>query len=124
MRSTAALRVLLRCGAPYSLLATAALNLVPRPLRDTGYKMVAAVRYRVFGEDDGSSCRRMTKAMRARFFRMRSRKGRVIPSSPKRMAALALPVSNTKTTNTPRKLSPIRESRGPMSGESPASSSN
>ena len=29
--------------------------------------MVAAVRYRVFGKDDGGACRRMTKAIKARF---------------------------------------------------------
>ena len=37
------------------------------PLRDLGYSIVAAVRYRVFGKDDGATCRRMTKALRARF---------------------------------------------------------
>lgn len=65
VRSTAALRVLARCSAPYSYLA--AFLWLPRPLRDLGYKMVAAVRYRLFGQDDGSTCRRMTKAMRTRF---------------------------------------------------------
>ena len=44
---------------------------VPRPLRDLGYSCVAAVRYRLFGKDDGGSCRRMTKAMRARFLDQR-----------------------------------------------------
>ena len=66
VRSTAALRVLSRCGLPYSLIYRAAI-LLPRPLRDLGYKCVAAVRYRVFGQDDGSSCRRLTKTMRKRF---------------------------------------------------------
>ena len=66
VRSTAALRVLKRCGLPYSLLYRAAI-LLPRPLRDLGYKCVAAVRYRVFGQDDGTSCRRLTKTMRKRF---------------------------------------------------------
>jgi predicted DCC family thiol-disulfide oxidoreductase YuxK len=65
VRSTAALRVLARCSAPYSYLA--AFLWLPRPLRDLGYKMVAAVRYRLFGQDDGSTCRRMTKAIRTRF---------------------------------------------------------
>ena len=64
-RSTAALKVLRRCGLPYSLLYVAIA--IPRPLRDLGYRGVAAVRYRLFGQDDGSSCRRMTKATRARF---------------------------------------------------------
>ena len=41
--------------------------LLPRPLRDLGYKGVASVRYRLFGQDDGSTCRRMTKAVRTRF---------------------------------------------------------
>lgn len=66
-RSTAALRTLTHCGAPYSSLAQLLTALVPRPLRDLGYKTVAAVRYRVFGKDDGATCRRMTKALRARF---------------------------------------------------------
>lgn len=65
VRSTAALRVIARCGAPYSWLFAAIL--IPRPLRDLGYKMVAAARYRLFGQDDGTTCRRMTKAIRKRF---------------------------------------------------------
>ena len=65
-RSTAALKVLESCGAPYSHLHTVFIHL-PSPLRDAGYNAVAAVRYRLFGKDDGSSCRRMTKAMKARF---------------------------------------------------------
>ena len=64
-RSTAALRVLRKCGMPYAILYAAIL--LPRPLRDLGYKAVAAVRYRIFGKDDGSSCRLMTKAIRSRF---------------------------------------------------------
>ena len=67
VRSTAALRVLARCGWKYNLVATPLLWLLPSPLRDLGYKGVAAARYRVFGQDDGSSCRRMTKAVRAHF---------------------------------------------------------
>jgi len=65
VRSSAALRTLRHCGAPYCFLY--ALAALPRPLRDFGYRMVAASRYRLFGKDDGSACRRMTKAMRARF---------------------------------------------------------
>ena len=65
VRSTAALRVLARCAAPFSYMAV--LLWLPRPLRDLGYKGVAAVRYRVFGQDDGASCRRLTKTMRKRF---------------------------------------------------------
>ena len=66
VRSTAALRVLRRCSAPYSWLGATAIWL-PRPVRDLGYKTVAALRYRLFGKDDGSTCRRMTKAIRSRF---------------------------------------------------------
>ena len=66
VRSTAALRVIARCGLPYSWLRIL-LWLLPAPLRDAGYKMVASVRYLVFGKDDGTTCRRMTKAIRQRF---------------------------------------------------------
>merc|ERR1712113_563147 len=65
VRSDAALRVLSRCGMPYSILYAAIL--LPRPVRDIGYKAVAALRYRIFGKDDGSSCRRLTKQLRKRF---------------------------------------------------------
>ena len=64
VRSTAALRVLLYCGMPWSLLYV--FILLPRVARDCGYKMVAASRYRLFGKDEGV-CRRMTKDMRRRF---------------------------------------------------------
>ena len=36
------------------------------PLRDIGYRLVAKSRYAIWGKDEGS-CRRLTKAMRARF---------------------------------------------------------
>lgn len=66
-RSTAALRVLRHCGLPYSLLHTAFIWL-PAPLRDLGYKAVAAMRYRLFGKDEGeSTCRMMSKSLRPRF---------------------------------------------------------
>ena len=64
-RSTAALRVLARCGLPWSLLHYTMIW-IPRPLRDIGYRAVASVRYRIFGRDDGEHCRRMTKALRKR----------------------------------------------------------
>ena len=65
--STAALRVLKHCGMPYALLYYLFI-LLPAPLRDLGYKAVAAVRYRLFGKDDGeSTCRMMSKAIRPRF---------------------------------------------------------
>jgi predicted DCC family thiol-disulfide oxidoreductase YuxK len=64
-RSTAALKVLQRCRWPFCL-AYAAIAL-PRPVRDLGYRTVAAMRYRLFGKDDGETCRMMTKAIRHRF---------------------------------------------------------
>jgi predicted DCC family thiol-disulfide oxidoreductase YuxK len=66
VRSTAALRVLSHCGMPYALLHYLFI-LLPRPLRDAGYRLVASVRYRLFGQDDGTQCRLMTKKLRARF---------------------------------------------------------
>ena len=65
-RSTAALRALMRCGRAYIVLH-AALIWLPRPLRDLGYRIVAALRYRLFGKDEGETCRRMTRDMRRRF---------------------------------------------------------
>ena len=66
-RSTAALRVLKHCGMPYALLFYLFIPL-PAPVRDLGYKAVAAVRYRLFGKDDGeATCRMMSKAIRPRF---------------------------------------------------------
>eukprot|EP00965_Chrysotila_dentata_P019224 639909-Pleurochrysis_carterae.AAC.2 len=65
VRSTAALRVLLHCGSPYNILYYAFIW-VPAPLRDLGYKAVAASRYQVFGKDE-TVCRRFTKDMRRRF---------------------------------------------------------
>ena len=66
VRSTATLRVVLFCGAPYAALYYMFVC-VPPPLRDVGYKLVAATRYRLFGKDDGGSCWRMTKDMKRRF---------------------------------------------------------
>ena len=65
-RSTAALRALMRCGRAYAALH-AALIWLPRPLRDLGYRIVAALRYRLFGKDEGETCRRMTRDMSRRF---------------------------------------------------------
>ncbi len=65
VRSSAVLRVLRFCGAPYCLLY--ALAALPAPLRDLGYRAVAATRYRIFGKDDGRSCRLMTSRLRRRF---------------------------------------------------------
>jgi predicted DCC family thiol-disulfide oxidoreductase YuxK len=49
-KSDAAIRVAELLGGAYAL--AAALRVVPRPLRDAGYDLVAASRYRVFGRRD------------------------------------------------------------------------
>ena len=56
----------MRCGRAYAALH-AALIWLPRPLRDLGYRIVAALRYRLFGKDEGETCRRMTRDMSRRF---------------------------------------------------------
>ena len=61
--SDAALRTLAVLDWPYS--AVAAAVLVPRPLRDFGYRLVAKYRYRVFGKTE--SCRVPTGEFRRRF---------------------------------------------------------
>ena len=70
-RSTAALRILRGCAHSRRrgahLVAATFLLWVPRPLRDIGYRLVAASRYSVFGKDDGETCRLMTAKTRARF---------------------------------------------------------
>lgn len=50
-RSAAAIRTLRHLGGKYRTLA-GALWLVPRPLRDTGYKAISKVRYRLFGKKE------------------------------------------------------------------------
>jgi predicted DCC family thiol-disulfide oxidoreductase YuxK len=50
VKSTAALRVAHHLRAPWSWLA--ALRVVPRPLRDAVYALVARSRYRIFGRKD------------------------------------------------------------------------
>lgn len=62
--STAVATILWRLGGLCAL-AGALLFLVPRPLRDLGYRIVAANRYRWFGKKE--SCRMPTPAERARF---------------------------------------------------------
>ena len=47
MRSTASLRIATRMSFPWSLLRV--LLLVPAPIRDVGYRIVAAVRHRLAG---------------------------------------------------------------------------
>lgn len=65
-RSTAALRVLRHCGRRWAWMYHAFIW-VPTPLRDLGYRAIAAARYRVFGRDEGETCRMMSKALRKRF---------------------------------------------------------
>ena len=61
--SAAALRTLALMDWPWR--AIAALNVVPRPLRDFGYRIVALSRYRVFGKAD--VCREPTGEFKSRF---------------------------------------------------------
>jgi predicted DCC family thiol-disulfide oxidoreductase YuxK len=63
-KSTAAVRILIRLGGVWRVIGTA-LRLVPRPLRDTGYSLVARYRYQIFGKKE--TCRIPTPAERARF---------------------------------------------------------
>ena len=62
-RSTAALRIARRLPFPWPLVA--ALMVVPRPLRDWVYGVVARYRYRWFGKLD--HCMIPTAALRSRF---------------------------------------------------------
>jgi len=63
VRSTAALRIARRLSGAWSLLALALL--IPRPLRDAVYDVIAANRYDWFGQRD--QCRMPTPALRDRF---------------------------------------------------------
>ena len=63
IRSAAAVRILWRLGGGWRL-AAAALWLIPWPLRDLGYGLVAALRYRLFGRRE--TCRIPTDADAAR----------------------------------------------------------
>ena len=62
-RSEAALRILVGLGGPWRLLGL--LRLVPRPLRDAAYDLIARNRYRWFGKHD--TCRMPTPEERERF---------------------------------------------------------
>jgi predicted DCC family thiol-disulfide oxidoreductase YuxK len=62
-RSTAALRMARRLPGPWRLLYI--LMLVPRPVRDWAYGLVARNRYRLFGRRD--SCMMPTPELRAKF---------------------------------------------------------
>ena len=61
--STAALKILKRLGAPWSLMY--AFVIVPKPIRDWVYKLFARYRYRMFGRKD--QCMLPTPEVRARF---------------------------------------------------------
>ena len=63
-RSAAVVRVLWRLGGVWKLLA-GLLWLIPSPLRDVGYKLVARTRYRLFGKKE--TCRLPTADERSRF---------------------------------------------------------
>ena len=62
-RSTAALRILGALGWPYKVLTV--LLLVPRPIRDWGYDLIARNRYRLLGKRE--ACMMPTAEIRARF---------------------------------------------------------
>lgn len=62
-RSDAALRIARHLRGPVSLVA--AFTIVPRPLRDAVYRLIAKNRYRWFGRSE--QCRVPTPELRARF---------------------------------------------------------
>ncbi|MEQ8819968.1 MAG: DCC1-like thiol-disulfide oxidoreductase family protein [Sumerlaeia bacterium] len=64
-RSSATVFVLKELGGGWTILAWM-LWAVPRPVRDLGYRAVAAVRYRLFGKKD-DVCPLMPKELRGRF---------------------------------------------------------
>jgi predicted DCC family thiol-disulfide oxidoreductase YuxK len=63
-KSAAIDRILRRLGGAWGVLA-ALLRIVPRPVRDLGYSLIARYRYAIFGKKE--SCRLPTAAERARF---------------------------------------------------------
>ncbi len=64
LRSAAAVRVLWQLGGVWLLIGWL-LWLIPLPLRDLGYRIIAMNRYRLFGKKE--TCRLPTAAERARF---------------------------------------------------------
>ena len=62
-KSSAGLRIARRLRFPWNLLAV--FRIVPRPIRDWGYDLIARNRYRWFGKTE--SCRLPSEAERARF---------------------------------------------------------
>ena len=71
VRSTAALRVLAMLDFPYNSLAV--FLLLPTPVRDWAYKLVAQYRYVVFGKTD--SCRAPTERFKQRFIEYQPKPG-------------------------------------------------
>ena len=65
-RSAAVVRVLWKLGGVWAWLGWG-LWIIPRPLRDLVYKLVAASRYRLFGKKE--TCRLPTPEERSRFLR-------------------------------------------------------
>lgn len=63
-RSSAIVRVLIQLGGFWRLLGSL-LWVIPRPMRDLGYRVVAKNRYRFFGKKE--TCRMPTPDERARF---------------------------------------------------------
>jgi predicted DCC family thiol-disulfide oxidoreductase YuxK len=63
-KSTAVCRLLLRLGGVWKLLG-GLLWLIPYPLRDLGYSVIAHYRYRLFGKHE--TCRLPTDEERSRF---------------------------------------------------------
>jgi predicted DCC family thiol-disulfide oxidoreductase YuxK len=63
-KSTAAARILARLGGAWRF-AGALIRVIPRPLRDVGYTLVARYRYALFGKKE--TCRVPTPAERSRF---------------------------------------------------------
>ena len=63
VRSDAVIEIARRLGPPWSL--AAAFKVLPRPIRDAAYRLVARHRFRLFGRLD--ACRIPTPELRARF---------------------------------------------------------
>ena len=64
LRSTAVCRILMLLGGVWRLLGIL-LWLIPAPIRDLGYRLVARFRYRLFGRRE--ACRMPTPSERSRF---------------------------------------------------------
>lgn len=63
-RSDAVVEILLDLGSPWYECGVL-LNAIPQAIRDLGYKLVAAIRYRIFGKRE--TCRVPTPEERTRF---------------------------------------------------------